>query len=139
MDRERILTRARAQAEFTVAARHHLHRHPELSFEEHATAAFVAEELKRAGYVPRTGLGSSGTGLTAVLEGGRPGPTLALRADMDALPVAELVDVPFRSEKPGVMHACGHDAHTAILLGAARALIEARAEVPGRVVFLFQH
>ena len=139
MDRGRIVELAQAQFDVAVAARHHFHRHPELSFEEHETAAYVARVLKECGLEPRTGLGRSGTGITAILEGGRPGPVLALRADMDALPVHEQNDLPFRSEKPGVMHACGHDAHTAILLGAARALMAVRDQVQGRVVFLFQH
>jgi amidohydrolase len=139
IDAEQILRLAEAQRSFVVDARHHLHQHPELSFEEHETAAFVATHLTNMGYIPRTGLGRAGTGLTAVLEGGRPGPTLALRADMDALPVREENDLTFRSCREGVMHACGHDAHTAILLGAAQALMAIRDEVPGRVVFLFQH
>lgn len=139
IDTDRILALARGQAAYAIEARHHLHRYPELSFEEHETAAFVAARLREIGYEPRTGLGRSGTALTATLAGGRPGPTLALRADMDALPVSELNDLPYRSERAGVMHACGHDAHTAILLGTARALWEVRDELPGRVVFLFQH
>ncbi len=139
MEREQIWALAEAQREFVLAARRHLHRHPELSFQEHETAAYVAAHLREMGYTPKTGLGRAGTGLIAVLEGSRPGPTLALRADMDALPVQELTDLPFRSMRDGVMHACGHDAHTAVLLGAARALMAAREEVPGRVVFLFQH
>ncbi len=139
MERERIWALAEAQREFVLAARRHLHQHPELSFQEHETAAYVAAHLREMGYAPRTGIGRSGTGLIAVLEGGRPGPTLALRADMDALPVQELTDLPFRSVRDGVMHACGHDAHTAILLATARALMTVREEVPGRVVFLFQH
>ncbi len=139
MDSERILDLARRQFEFTRDARHHLHRHPELSFEEHETAAFVAARLVEMGYEPRTGLGRNGTALTATLEGGQPGPAIALRADMDALPVNEEGDLPFKSARAGVMHACGHDAHTAMLLGAARAFMEIRDEVPGRLVFLFQH
>jgi amidohydrolase len=139
MEREQIWALAEAQREFVLAARRHLHQHPELSFQEHETAAYVAAHLREMGYTPKTGIGRAGTGLIAVLEGGRPGPTLALRADMDALPVQELTDLPFRSARDGVMHACGHDAHTAVLLGAARALMAMREEVPGRVVFLFQH
>ncbi len=139
MERERVWALAEGQREFVLAARRHLHRHPELSFQEHETAAYVAAHLREMGYTPRTGIGRAGTGLIATLEGGRPGPTLALRADMDALPVQELTDLPFRSVRDGVMHACGHDAHTAVLLGAARALMTVRDEVPGRVVFLFQH
>ena len=139
MDRDRIWALAEAQRAFVVAARRQIHRHPELSFQEHETAAFVADRLREVGYEPGTGIGSAGTGLTAVLEGGRPGPTIALRADMDALPVQEENDLPFRSQRAGAMHACGHDAHTAMLLAAARALMDVRDEVPGRVVFLFQH
>jgi amidohydrolase len=139
IDAEQILKLAEAQRSFVVDARHHLHRNPELSFEEHETAAFVATHLTNMGYEPRTGLGRTETGLVATLDGDRPGPTLALRADMDALPVVELNDLPFRSCRDGIMHACGHDAHTAILLGAAQALMAVRDEVPGRVVFLFQH
>ncbi len=139
MDREQVWVLAREQEDFLVAARRRLHQHPELSFQEQETAAFVAETLRAAGYEPRTGIGQAGTGVIAVLDGGRPGPTLALRADMDALPVQETNDLPFRSEHPGVMHACGHDAHTAMLLGTARALASVHGQVPGRVVFLFQH
>lgn len=139
MERKRIWALVEVQREFVLAARRHLHQHPELSFQEHETAAYVAARLREMGYTPRTGIGRAGTGLTTMLEGGRPGPTLALRADLDALPVQELTGLPFRSIRDGVMHACGHDAHTAILLGAARALMTVREEVPGRVVFLFQH
>lgn len=139
MDGNRALAMAEAQRERVLEIRRRLHQHPELSFQERDTAAFVADRLRELGYTPRTGLGRAGTGLMAVLEGGRPGPTLALRADMDALPVQEHNDLPFRSQREGVMHACGHDAHTAMLLGAAAALMEIRDEVPGKVVFLFQH
>lgn len=139
MERKRIWALAAAQRGFVTAARQHIHQHPELSFQEVATAAFVTERLREVGYEPRTGIGAAATGLTATLAGGRPGPTLALRADMDALPVDEVNDLPFRSQNAGVMHACGHDGHTAILLATARALMDIRDEVPGRVVFLFQH
>jgi amidohydrolase len=97
----------------------------------------VVERLRQLGYDEvQTGLAV--TGVKAVLRGGRPGPTLLLRADMDALPLAEENDVPYKSETPGVMHACGHDAHTAILLAAARVLMRRRAEIPGTVVLCFQ-
>lgn len=137
MEREEIIRLAEAQRAYVTGARRHIHQHPELSFQEKETAAFVAAELRACGLEPVEGFGGS-HGVVATLEGGRPGPTLALRADMDALPVEELNDLPFRSQNPGVMHACGHDAHTAILLGAARALAEVRDRVPGRVRFLFQ-
>jgi amidohydrolase len=120
-----------------VRYRRHLHAHPELSMEEHETAAFVERELRAFGYDEiRTHVGK--TGVLATLRGGKPGPVTLLRADMDALPVAELNDVPYRSENAGVMHACGHDGHTAMLLSAARELIERRETIPGTLVLCFQ-
>ena len=104
---------------------------------EHETAAFVAEELARLGLDDvRAGIGK--TGVLGTLRGGRPGPVTLLRADMDALPIQELVEAPYRSTRDGAMHACGHDGHVAILLAAARTLAERRAEVPGTLVFCFQ-
>jgi amidohydrolase len=105
--------------------------------EEHETAAFIERELRGFGYDEiRTGIGE--TGILATLRGGKSGPVTLLRADMDALPVEELNEAPYRSSSPGVMHACGHDAHMAILLSAARELIARRSEVPGTLVFCFQ-
>ena len=117
--------------------RRHLHAHPELSFEEHETSAFVADLLRSFGglEIERP----TPTSVVAVLRGGRPGKTLALRADMDALPIQEENDVPYASTRPGVMHACGHDAHTAILLAAAHVLAGRRDELAGEVRFVFQH
>src|SRR5688500_619606 len=122
-----------------------LHQHPELSFQERETAAFVIARLRELGYAPRerVGIGPTGAplyGVTAVLGEDRPGPALALRADMDALPIREATGLPYASLKDGVMHACGHDAHTAMLLGAAAAFkLEDRSRpLPGPVVFLFQ-
>src|SRR5690606_38175462 len=119
-----------------VAWRRDFHRHPELSNREERTARVVAEELRRMGLEPRTGI--AGHGVVAVVRGGRPGPRIALRADMDALPVAERTGLPFastataeyRGQTVGVMHACGHDAHTGILLGVARALVDMRERLP---------
>jgi len=120
-----------------VATRRRLHAAPELSMVEHATAAYVTEELKKLGLDEvRTGIGQ--TGVLGTLRGGRPGPVTLLRADMDALPITELNDVPYRSQHAGVMHACGHDGHVAILLAAARTLAARRAEIPGTLVFCFQ-
>jgi amidohydrolase len=120
-----------------VATRRHLHAHPELSMVEHDTAAHVAEELKKLGLDEvRTAIGV--TGVVGTLKGGKPGPVTLLRADMDALPIVELNDVPYKSSAAGVMHACGHDGHVSILLAAARTLAQRRAEVPGTLVFCFQ-
>ncbi len=118
-----------------VAWRRDIHAHPELSNREVRTGNLVADLLAHEGLAVRR---VAGTGVVAVLRGGRPGPVVALRADMDALPIQEAVDVPWKSTVPGVMHACGHDAHTAMLLGAARLLAKHRAELRGTVVFLFQ-
>ncbi len=120
-----------------AATRRHLHAHPELSMEEHATAAFVAEALAPLGLDHiRTGIGE--TGVVGTLAGGRPGGVTLLRADMDGLPILEANEVEYRSRNDGVMHACGHDGHVAILLAAARTLAERRAEIPGTLVFCFQ-
>jgi len=128
-----------------VAWRRDFHEHPELGNREVRTAAIVAKHLRALGF-DEVREKVAVTGVVGVLAGGRPGPVVALRADMDALPVREEVDVPFASQvtaewngQPcGVMHACGHDAHTAILMGVAEVLAGMRAEIPGTVVFLFQ-
>jgi amidohydrolase len=141
---ERIDRRAAELEAKLVAWRRDFHQNPELSNREVRTAQKVAEHLKALGLEVRTGVAR--TGVVGVLRGGRPGPVVALRADMDALPVTEEVDVPFRStvraeyngQTVGVMHACGHDLHMAILMGAAEVLAGLRAELPGTVVFLFQ-
>jgi amidohydrolase len=119
-----------------IALRRDIHRHPELAFEEHRTAGIVAAELARLGIPHRTGVG--GTGVLGVIEGARPGPTLALRADMDALPIQEETGLDFASTVPGKMHACGHDIHTATLLGAAEVLAGLRGHLAGRIVLIFQ-
>lgn len=127
-----------------IAWRRDIHQHPELGNREFRTAGLVADHLRSLGLRVRTGVAH--TGVVGVLEGGRPGSVVALRADMDALPVTEQVDLPFASTaratyngaEVGVMHACGHDNHTAILMGVAQALAAVRDDLPGRVVFLFQ-
>lgn len=124
--------------------RRDIHQHPELSNREFRTAALVAEHLRSLGLEVRTGIAH--TGVAAFLQGGRPGPIAALRADMDALPVTEQTGLPFAStaigeydgKQVGVMHACGHDAHTAILMAAAELLVGMKDELPGSVLFIFQ-
>lgn len=118
-----------------VVIRRDLHRHPELSFEEHRTAGVVADELRALGYEPRTGVAK--TGVLATIDSGKPGPHILLRADMDALPIEEQTGLPFASTTPKVMHACGHDGHTAMLLGAA-ALLKREAPAAGKISLLFQ-
>lgn len=122
--------------EWLVEFRRDLHRNPELSLQETETAAKVAEQLRAMGYTVKTGVG--GHGVIADLAGANPGPMIALRADMDALPIQEETGFPFGSQKPGIMHACGHDAHTSMLLGAARILKEQQANIAGKVRFIFQ-
>jgi amidohydrolase len=135
---------ARAIGPQVVTWRRDLHQNPELGNREFRTSKLVAAHLEALGLEVRTGIAH--TGVVGVLRGGRPGPVIALRADMDGLPVTERADVPFRStvtteyrgEQVGVMHACGHDGHTAILMGAAEVLAGMRKELPGTVLFVFQ-
>jgi len=127
-----------------VAWRRDFHQNPELSNREFRTSKIVAEHLQKLGLEVKTGVAH--TGVVGILRGGRPGPVVALRADMDALPVTEEVDLPFKStaksqyngQEVGVMHACGHDNHVAILMGVAEILTAMKAEIPGTVKFIFQ-
>jgi amidohydrolase len=119
-----------------IALRRDLHKHPELGFQEVRTAGIVADRLARLGYTVKTGIGK--TGVTGFLAGGKPGKTILLRADMDALPIQEETDVPWRSEHPGVMHACGHDTHVAMALTAAEVLAKAAPSLAGNLYFVFQ-
>jgi amidohydrolase len=123
-------------ADQVVALRRDLHRHPELGFAEHRTAGIVADRLGALGYDVATGIG--GTGVVGLLRGSRPGRTIMLRADMDALPVHEEVESSYRSTVDGAMHACGHDGHVAILLGAAALIADRRDELRGTLCLLFQ-
>jgi amidohydrolase len=132
-----MLEAARAIAAEVVADRRAIHRHPELGYKEERTASLVASRLRSLGLDDvRTGVG--GTGVVGLLRGELPGRTVLLRADMDALPIQEDRGLPYASEVPGVMHACGHDAHTAMLLGAARLLAERRGALRGAVKLMFQ-
>jgi amidohydrolase len=122
--------------ESMVTLRRDFHRYPELSFEERRTAEIIAERLHLAKLEVRTGIAR--TGVVGILRGDRPGRTIAWRADIDALPLTEVLDAPFTSATQGVMHACGHDGHTAIGITLAEMLAARRAEVPGTAVFIFQ-
>ncbi|MFC3041674.1 M20 family metallopeptidase [Virgibacillus xinjiangensis] len=119
-----------------VELRRDFHMYPELSHQEEITPEKIAEYLKSLGIEVKTGVG--GRGVIGVLKGGKPGRTIALRADFDALPIQEENDIDYKSRIPGVMHACGHDVHTASLLGVAKVLSEVREEISGTVVFVHQ-
>jgi len=119
-----------------VETRRDIHRHPELGNREFRTGKLVAERLRALGLDVRYPVAK--TGVVGILKGGRPGAVVAVRADLDALPIQERNDVPYKSENAGVKHACGHDAHTTILLGTAEVLAKMKDRLPGTVVFLFQ-
>lgn len=135
-DIEQLRGEAESLRERVVAMRRDLHAHPEIAFQEIRTAGIVAQRLAELGFEVQAGVGK--TGVVGVMDGARAGHTLLLRFDMDALPIQEMVDVPFRSRNDGLMHACGHDAHTAIGLGVAEMLVARRAEWGGTVKFVFQ-
>lgn len=123
-------------AESIISTRRDIHKHPELSFKEFRTAKLVAEKLESLGIAVKTGVGK--TGVVGDLIGNETGPTIALRADMDALPIQETGDVPYKSVNDCVMHACGHDAHVAMLLGTAEILSQQKHQLKGNVRFIFQ-
>jgi amidohydrolase len=127
---------ARSLFEYTRLLRRDFHMHPELGFQEVRTAGIVTRELNALGLEVTAGVGK--TGVIALIEGERPGPTVMLRADMDALPIQEQTGAEYASQNPGVMHACGHDAHTAIMLTVARLLQEHRRDLSGTVKLIFQ-
>ena len=137
MLKDRIKSLAQAYKQEVIDLRRHLHSHPELSFQEFQTAAFVAEKLKAIGITEIESKAT--TGWSALIKGKNPEKkVVALRADMDALPIIEANEVPYKSQNPGVMHACGHDAHTASLLGAAKILHEVRDQFEGTIKLIFQ-
>ena len=137
MLKDRIKSLAQAYKQEVIDLRRHLHSHPELSFQEFQTAAFVAEKLKVIGITEIESKAT--TGWSALIKGKNPEKkVVALRADMDALPISEANEVPYKSQNPGVMHACGHDAHTASLLGAAKILHEVRDQFEGTIKLIFQ-
>lgn len=134
--KEKIHSLAKAFAPDFISIRHHLHAHPELSYQEFETSAFIQQKLRDFG-IPFTVMAE--TGVVGIIEGKNPGKkVIALRADIDALPIQEENDVPYKSTRPGVMHACGHDVHTTCLLGAAKILNELKNEWEGTVKLIFQ-
>ena len=120
-----------------VEMRRYLHQYPELSFKEYKTAQYIADFYQELGIPFKEKVG--GNGVVATLKGGKPGKTIALRADFDGLPIQDEKDVPYRSKIPGVMHACGHDGHTTTLLTLAKVMKKFQADLPGTIVFLHQH
>src|SRR6266404_350182 len=140
----RITTEAAKVEPGITQIRHQIHQNPELSNREEKTAALVAEQMRKLGLEVKTGVAK--TGVVAILRGGKPGPVIAVRADMDALPVVEQTSLPFKStvktmymgQEVGVMHACGHDLHTSILIGVAQILTSMRQDIPGTIKFIFQ-
>lgn len=136
---KKIKDLAVSHGEEIVALRHHFHTHPEVAWEEVETTKKIVDILEKLGYtIVKKGFGGTECGVVADLKGGKPGGCVALRADIDALPLQEENDVPYASKKPCVMHACGHDAHAAMLLGTAMVLAKIRDEIPGTVRLLFQ-
>ena len=143
MRHPRAVVEAPGKAE-VIGWRRHLHEHPELSNREVETGKYIAAHLRSLGMEVQTGIGKNG--VVGILKGGKPGKVVALRSDMDALPVVEESDLPFKSivkteyigQQVGVMHACGHDAHMAILMGVAEVLAGAKDQIPGTVKFIFQ-
>ena len=134
--REKIAGLVRELHPALVERRRDFHRHPELGFEEYRTSGIVAEWLRELGLEVTTGVAK--TGVVARLRGGRPGKTIAMRADMDGLPIQDSKTCDYASTVPGKMHACGHDAHTTMLLGAAKVLSQVKEDIAGDVVFIFQ-
>jgi amidohydrolase len=127
---------AQALEDEMIARRRDFHQHPELGFQEFRTSEIVASELNSLGLEVRTGIGS--TGVVGLLEGDKPGPTILMRFDMDALPIVEANTTDYISQNPGVMHACGHDAHTAMGLAVAKMLMPLRKDIAGTLKFVFQ-
>ena len=135
--KEKLFEKLTNSYEDMVVMRRHLHMNPELSFQEEKTASYIFDFYADLGVDVRSGVG--GNGVVARVKGGRPGKTVALRADFDALPIQDEKDVPYKSTVPGVMHACGHDGHTATLLQLAKAIHEMQEELAGEYVFIHQH
>ena len=136
MDILKVKELAAKYANKVVEYRHHLHRHPELSFHEYRTSAYISKFLLENGITFKSGI--AGNGILAIIEGVKPGNTVALRADIDALPITEQNDCAYKSQNLGVMHACGHDVHTSSLMGTALILNELKNEFSGKILLIFQ-
>ena len=134
--KKKIKAEAKNIADWVIEIRRDIHAHPELGLQETRTSGLVAEHMRGLGLEVKTDIAT--TGVTGLLRGGKPGRTLAIRADMDALPIKEMTGLPFASRNDGVMHACGHDAHVAMALGAARILSGMRDSIHGNVKFIIQ-
>lgn len=135
MDANKVNALAESVYGYAVETRRRFHEHPELSNQEHETTHYIISQLEEMG-IPY--LTPAPTGVIAVIQGAKPGKVLGIRADIDALPIQELNETPYRSQNDGVMHACGHDAHTASLLATAKALNECRDQLAGTVKLIFQ-
>ena len=131
----KFLAEAKAIAPYLEEVYTHLHRHPELGRQEYETQAFILKELEKMGIEARK---IADTGVLGIIRGGKPGKTVAFRADMDALPIEEIADVPYKSQNPGVMHACGHDSHVTILLGLAKIMSTKKDALSGNIKLFFQ-
>jgi carboxypeptidase Ss1 len=131
-----IIDEAREIEDELIETRRKLHENPELSYHEEETSYLISSKLRSLGIKHKTGVG--GYGVVGLIEGREKGPCIGLRADMDALPLEELADIPFRSRKSGIMHACGHDTHVAMLLGAAALIMRHRDHLKGTVKLIFQ-
>ncbi|WP_085507400.1 amidohydrolase [Thalassobacillus devorans] len=135
---EQLMDMLKKREDEMIAIRRHLHENPELSFQEEKTAAYIADFYQGKGVDIETEAGN-GHGIIVTIKGGKPGEVVALRADFDALPINEEAEVPFKSKREGIMHACGHDAHTAYLLVLADSLIQLREHIHGTIKIIHQH
>lgn len=136
--RNKLMEMLEARKDEMIEIRRHLHQYPELSFQEEKTAQYIADFYKGKDVEIDTNVGN-GYGIIVTITGGKPGNIIGLRADFDALPITEEADVPFKSKNEGVMHACGHDAHTAYLMVLADCLIQLKDELHGTVKIIHQH
>ncbi|MEN1218830.1 amidohydrolase, partial [Listeria monocytogenes] len=136
--RTKLMNMLQERKDEITQIRRHLHEHPELSFHEAETAKFIQDFYKGKDVEVATEVGN-GHAVVVTIKGGKPGKTIALRADFDALPIEEQTELPFKSKKPGVMHACGHDGHTAYLLVLADCLIQLKENIPGTIKIVHQH